>query len=288
VKHALVLLCACGSAAPHHPQSIGAPLSLAADDRMVTVPSGKFISGSTPEERAAAYDDYQETSGQDAARTNKWFDHEADRQTVELDAFRIDLMPVTQAQYAEMVTAGKAKPPAIDEATWKTQGFAQDFATEVTRFNWKDGHPPHGREDHPVVLVSYADAEAYCVWRGQQRGEVRRLPTATEYEKAARGEQGLTYPWGNAFEAKKLNSAVEGPKDTTPAGQFVDGASPYGVLELAGNVFEWTSTPETGDRMVVKGSAYEDFAGLGRGASFHGRAKTVHHVIVGFRCAADQ
>ena len=287
MKHALVLLCACGSTSPHQPLTAGAPLSLAADDRMITVPAGKFISGSTPEERAAAYDDYQETSGQDAARTNKWFDHEADRQIVELDAFRIDLMPVTQAQYAEMVTAGKAKPPTIDEATWKTQGFAQDFATEVVRFNWKDGRPPRGREDHPVVLVSYAEAEAYCAWRGMQRGEKRRLPTAAEYEKAARGEQGFAYPWGNAFEAKKLNSAVEGPKDTTPAGQFVDGASPYGVLELAGNVFQWTATPETGDRMVVKGSAYEDFAGLGRGASFHGRAKTVRHVIVGFRCAAD-
>jgi formylglycine-generating enzyme required for sulfatase activity len=287
VKRLLVLLCACGSSAPHQQHSASAPLSIAADDGMIAIPAGKYIAGSTPEERAAAYDDYMETSGQDAARTNKWFDHEEDRRITELDTFRIDLMPVTQAQYAEMVTAGKAKPPAIDEATWKTQGFAQDFATEVTRFIWKDGHPPRGREDHPVVLVTHAEAAAYCAWRGEQRGQQRRLPTAAEYEKAARGEQGFAYPWGNAFEAAKLNSAVTGPNDTTPAGQFVDGASPFGVLELAGNVFQWTATVETGDRMVVKGSAYEDYAGLGRGASFHGRAKTVRHVIVGFRCAAD-
>lgn len=282
-----LLLVACGGSQPHQPRGAHAVLSLAADDRMVTIPAGSYIAGSTPEERAAAYDDYQQTAGHDAAREQKWFDHEEDRRITELPAFRIDLMPVTQAQYAEMVVAGEAPPPAIDEATWKAQGFAQDYATEVARFNWKDRRPPHGREDHPVVLVTYAEAERYCAWRGTQRGESRRLPTAAEYEKAARGEGGLAYPWGNVFEADKLNSAVAGPKDTTPAGQFVAGASPFGVLELAGNVFEWTRTPERGDRMVVKGSAWEDFAGLGRGAAFHGRAKHVRHVIVGFRCAAD-
>lgn len=283
----LVLLAACGGAKSPPPHAPHAVLSMAADERMIAIPAGNYIAGSTPEERAAAYDDYQQTAGHDAAREKKWFEHEEDRRITELPAFRIDLMPVTQAQYAEMVIAGKAKPPAMDEATWKAQGFSQDFATEVTRFVWKDGRPPPGREDHPVVLVNHAEAIAYCTWRGVQRGEPRRLPTAAEYEKAARGEGGMVYPWGNAFEAEKLNSAVKGPKDTTPVGDFVDGASPYGVLGLAGNVFQWTATPEHGERMVVKGSAYEDFAGLGRGASFHGRPKTARHVIVGFRCAAD-
>jgi toxoflavin biosynthesis protein ToxD len=279
-------LAACGGTktrplAPH------ADLSVAADERMIGVPAGDYILGSTPEERATAYDDYQQSAGTDAAREAKWFDSEQDRTIAELPAFHIDLMPVTQAQYAEMVIAGKAKAPMIDEPTWKAQGFAQDFATEVVRFVWRDGRPPHGREDHPVVLVTNAEAASYCAWRGEQRGEKRRLPTAAEFEKASRGEIGLTYPWGNAFDATKLNSAVSGPKDTTPAGEFNDGASPFGVLELAGNVFQWTSTPEQGDRMIVKGSAWEDFAGLGRGASRHGRAKGARHVIVGFRCAAD-
>jgi len=284
-RTSLLVLAACGGS-QHTGQAAHAVLSIAADDRMITVPAGQYIAGSTPEERAAAYDDYQQTSGRDTARENKWFDHEEDRRLTELPAFRIDLMPVTQSQYAEMVIAGQAKPPTMDEATWKTQGFNQDFA-EVTRFLWKDGRPPHGREDHPVVLVTHAEAASYCAWRGAQRGQKRRLPTAAEYEKVSRGDGGLTYPWGNAFEADKLNSAVKGPKDTTPAGQFNDGASPFGVLELAGNVFQWTSTPEHGDRMVVKGSAWEDFAGLGRGAAFHGRPKQARHVIVGFRCAAD-
>jgi len=253
---------------------------------MVTVPAGQYVAGSTPEERASAYEDYELTSGHDTAKANHWFDHEEERHVANLPAFRIDLMPVTQAQYAELVAAGKAPPPAIDEAAWQAQGFAQDYATQVARFVWKDGRPPVGREDHPVVLVTWTEANAYCMWRGEQRGEPRRLPTAAEYEKAARGSGGVAYPWGNTYEADKLNSAVKGPGDTMPVGSFVAGASPYGALDMAGNVFEWTSTPFAPGQMTVKGSAWEDFGGLGRGAGAHGRAIGVRHVIVGFRCAA--
>ncbi len=284
----LVAVAACGSPMPPRAPSARAPLSLAADDHMVLVPAGSYIAGSTPEERAAAYDDYRASSGHDTAREHHWFDHEDDRHLVAvMPAFRIDLMPVTQAQYGELVAAGGARPPAIDEAAWRAQAFVQDYATEVTRFVWSDSRPPAGREDHPVVLVTWAEADRYCRWRGEQRGEPRRLPTADEYEKAARGDHGFTYPWGNAYEADKLNSAVAGPRDTVAVGSYVAGASPYGVLDLAGNVFEWTSTPFAEGKMTVKGSAYEDYAGLGRGAGRHGRTPTIRHVIVGFRCAAD-
>lgn len=270
-----------------HPKSELAPLSLAADAHMIAIAAGQFVAGSTPEERAAAYDDFQASAGHDAAREQHWFDHEADRHLVVLPAYRIDLMPVTQAEYAELVATGAAPAPTIDEAAWKTQGFAQDYATEVARDVWRDGRPPAGREDHPVVLVTWSEADRYCKWRGELRGEPRRLPTADEYEKASRGTNGFSYPWGNAYAGTKLNSAVAGPHDTTPVGTYVEGASPFGVLELAGNVFEWTSTPFEPGKMTVKGSAFEDFAGLGRGASRHGRAIGAHHVIVGFRCAAD-
>lgn len=286
---ALVLGVGCGAGpAPQHPQAAGAPLSLAADARMVTVPAGQFIAGSTPEERAGAYDDYQATAGTDAARTNRWFDHEEERHIEQQPAFRIDLLPVTQAQFAEFVAAGHVPAPTIDEAAWKAQGFAQPYATEVARFVWRDGRPPIGREDHPVVLVTWTEADRYCAWRGELKGVPRRLPSAHEFEKAARGDAGVAYPWGNAFEPGKLNSAVDGPGDTMPAGSFVAGASPYGALDMAGNVFQWTASPfAPGGEMTVKGSAWEDFAGLGRGASGHGRAKSARHVIVGFRCAAD-
>ncbi len=254
---------------------------------MIEIPAGHFITGSTPEERTAAYDAYLETAGHDTAREHKWFEGEADRHVTVLPAFRIDLMPVTQAEYAEFVSAKLAPPPSIDQAAWKAQGFVQDYSV-VERFNWKDGLPPTGREDHPVVLVTWSDAEKYCEWRGKLSGESRRLPSEAEFEKASRGEGGLAYPWGNVFEAEKLNSAVKGPGDTTPVGQYVDGKSPYGVLDAAGNVFQWTSTPFKPGHMTVKGSAWEDFGGIGRGASRHGRPVGARHVIVGFRCAATR
>jgi formylglycine-generating enzyme required for sulfatase activity len=175
----------------------------------------------------------------------------------------------------------------IDEAAWKAQGFAQDYESQVARYVWRDNRAPSGREEHPVVLVTWDEARRYCEWRGRERGEPRRLPTSEELEKAARGEAGLSYPWGNLFEADKLNGAVGGPGDTTPVGAYPAGASPYGVLELAGNVFQWTSTKFDAGKMVVKGSAWEDHPGVGRGASFHGRPPAARHVIVGFRCAAD-
>lgn len=286
---ALILLVGCSAPPVAQPTTATAtaPLSLAADAQMLVVPAGQYIAGSTIEERQQAYDDFQTTAGNDTAREHHWFDGEQDRHVAASTGFRIDLMPVTQAQYAELVTAGGARPPAIDEAGWKRQGLAQDFATQVARFSWKDGAPPPGRLDHPVVLVTWAEAAHYCAWRGQLVGHARRLPTEGEYEKAARGDGGLAYPWGNTFEADKLDSGVKGPGDTMPVGTFVKGASPYGMLDAAGDVFEWTSTPFKKGQLTVKGSSWEDFAGLGRAASRHGRPPGIRHTIIGFRCAAD-
>ena len=283
----VVLGCACSSQPdPVHPSGAAGPLSLAKDQHMVLVPAGQYIAGSTPEERTAAYDDYLATSGHDTARQKQWFEGESDRHMEKLPAFRIDLMPVTQAEYSEFVNAKLAPPPAIDEAQWKLQGFIQEYSV-VQRFIWHDGGPPKHHEDHPVVLVTWQEADAYCRWRGKLRGEERRLPSEGEFEKAARGDGGLVYPWGNVFDPEKLNSAVKGPHDTTPVGQFGAGASPYGVLDAAGNVFQWTATRFKPGHMTVKGSAWEDYGGVGRGASKHGRAVNSRHVIVGFRCAAN-
>ena len=254
---------------------------------MVTVPAGQYVAGSTPEERAQAYDDFKATAGSDAARDKNWFDSEDERHLEVTPEYRIDLMPVTESAYAEFVAATGAAQPTISEAAWKAQHFEQDYAKVVAKFVWRDGVPPQAKLDHPVVLVTYDEAAAYCVWRGKQAGQSRRLPTAGEYEKAERGDGGMAYPWGNTYDADKLDSAVRGAGDTVPVGQFTNGASPYGVLDLAGNVFEWTSTPFAGGKRTVKGSAFEDYGGVGRGAGKHGRLPTVRHVIIGFRCAAD-
>lgn len=283
---ACLLVAGCGEKArPVHPHAARAPLSLAAEDRMLAIPGGKWIAGSTPEERNAAYDDHLTATKSDTAREMKRFDREEPRHQIDSTPFTIDLLPVTQAQFAEFVATGQASPPTIDEATWKAQGFPHDYATVVQRFVWSSGAPPGDRLDHPVVLVTWDEAKRYCAWRGELRGTVRRLPTALELEKAARGDSGVSYPWGNVFDPTKLDSADAGPMDTMPAGSFTAGASPYGVLDMAGNVAQWSATPGDAGTMIVKGSSWDEFAGLGRGAASDMRAPSMRHVGIGFRCA---
>ena len=274
---ALYLLAACGGTEGKalRPQAARAPLSLAADDHMILIPDGKYIAGSTPEERATAYDDLQIATTTDTAREQGWFEKEADRHQTTLPAYRIDLMPVTQAQYAEFVSAGKAPPPALPDPG------------EVARFSWTSTTPPQDRLDHPVVLVTWDEASRYCAWRGELRGQARRLPSAGEYEKAARGTTGLAYPWGNTFEPSKLNSADGGPKDTVPAGQFAGGASEFGLLDIAGNVRQWTSTSAGQGAYLVKGSGWDDHGGIGRAAWVHATAAGERAANVGFRCAGS-
>ena len=89
-------------------------------------------------------------------------------------------------------------------------------------------------DDHPMVNVSWDEARAYCIWAGGD------LPTEAQWEKAARGTDGRTYPWGNEFDASKLWSSVgETRKSTAPVGSFAPGASPFGCLDMAGNVYQW-------------------------------------------------
>lgn len=286
-----VALAACGDRADvQHPGGAGpegAPLSLAADAQMIAIRGGDFICGSTPEEREQAYDDHEHTSGSDTARREHWFDGEDDHHVVHLAPFAIDLLPVTEGQYAEFVAAGGAPAPRIDEAAWRAQGFPQDYASVVARDVWPRGQAPLGRAEHPVTLVTWQEAAAYCVWRGRLTGQKRRLPTEHEYEKASRGSEGLWYPWGNLFDAGKLDSAVKGSGDTVVVGQYPDGASAFGVLELAGNVAEWTSSRDASGGVIVKGSSFDDWAGAGRGAARHSRKPDVRHIAIGFRCATD-
>lgn len=254
---------------------------------MITIAAGRFVAGSTPEEREQAYGDYLRTAGHEGARRGAWFDREEERHVVDLPAYAIDQAPVTNAAYAEFVADTGRPAPEVDADTWASYEFTQDYATEVARFNWTDGVPPEGRADHPVVLVTRDDASAYCAWRGDLVGGAGRLPSAHEYERAARGDQGLAYPWGPTYDPALLNDQVRGPGDTVAVGSFAEGASPHGLLDAAGNVFEWTATPWPGggDRYTVKGSAWDDYAGVGRPAQRHGRRPWVRHAIIGFRCA---
>jgi formylglycine-generating enzyme required for sulfatase activity len=98
-----------------------------------------------------------------------------------------------------------------------------------------------GRENRPVIHVSWSDAGAYCDWLSQKTGLKFDLPSEAQWEKAARGSRGFRYPWGNDFDENKCNSDESGLKKTMPVGTYPLGKSPYGCMDMAGNVWEWCS-----------------------------------------------
>jgi formylglycine-generating enzyme required for sulfatase activity len=128
---------------------------------------------------------------------------------------------------------------------------------------WEAGKPPAGKEQHPVVHVSWHDAVAYCQWLSKRTGRAYTLPSEAEWEKAARGTDDRIYPWGDDWDAPRCNTCEGGLGGTTPVGAYPNGASPYGVSDMAGNVWEWTRSlyqsypykPEDGrENLVAKGT----------------------------------
>jgi len=206
--------------------------------------------------------------------------------TIKLDEFWIDRLPVTVAEFARFVRetgyqtdAEKANAPTI----WNSGGIS-------------------ATADLPVVFVSWYDAAAYCLWAGNAR-----LPTEARWEKAARGTDGRLYPWGNLFDARLANTAESQIGRATSVGSYPAGVSPYGALDMAGNVWEWTNTrwgkrfaepdylyPYTPDdgrekigedylRVLRGGSWFNDAAAARTTARF--RASPYAYLAnVGFRC----
>jgi len=246
-------------------------------ERMVGIPKGSFWMGSDAgEHRLAA------ALSSRAVREARWFDAELPRRRVALPAYCIDRFLVTQGQYAAFVAATDHRPPGIEKNEYLRQGFlVHDYDREVTRYLWRNGRPPEGLEDHPVALVNAADAEAYCRWRHP----AFRLPTEAEWERAARGDHGWIFPWGNRWDPTRLNSATRGPGGTAPVTRYPRGTSPYGLFDAVGNVFQWTASTLAGGRRVLKGCAWDDEAGLCRPAFRHGRPAESRHILIGFRCA---
>lgn len=144
---------------------------------------------------------------------DRWPD-EGPQYTYYLDTFSIDKYEVTNSDYKSFVIATRRKPPR----------------------NWRGTTYPSEINKHPVTFVTWLDANAYCHWAG------KRLPTDSEWEKAARGTDGRWFPWGNDFDPLKANTPQLKLGKTTPVGKFPEGDSPYGVSDLSGNVWEWTSS----------------------------------------------
>jgi len=268
-------------------------LPLAADETpavlpaVVQIPAGPFITGSTDAERQAGYELDEAAYGNNRTRLGRWYDGERPFGPAETGGYVITQTPITNRQYAAFVVATGHPAPDVDPETWAAYGLNHSY-DETRRFAWTGGRPPPGREDHPVVLVSYADALAYAEWLSGLTGQTWRLPTEAEWEKAARGTDGRRFPWGNFWNPTVLNSADQGPFDTLPVGSFPKGASPFGLLDAAGQVFEWTGSSAGPGRRIVKGGSWDDKGcGVCRPAARHGRPEGLKHILIGFRLVSE-
>jgi formylglycine-generating enzyme required for sulfatase activity len=207
-------------------------------------------------------------------------DDESPAHPVYVPGFRMDKYEVTNAQYSKFIESVHSHPPSY----------------------WKNGNYPPGKADHPVAYVDWFDANDYCHWAG------KRLPSEEEWEKAARGTDGRHFPWGDTFDFKKANTPqywlLKHEKgDTMPVGSFENGKSPYGLYDMAGNVYEWTASwykPYPGNRApnihygqknrILRGGSWYDCLSYGCGLSSpsYNRSRfnpDIKNKGFGFRCA---
>ena len=207
--------------------------------------------------------------------SNERWDDEAPEYIESVEKFYIDAYEVTNAEYEK---------------------FTYDTKREVP-YHWSNGKVPKNKKNHPVIYVNWYDAEEYCKWEG------KRLPTEQEWEKAARGESGNIYPWGNTWTIDKSNHPYKGSTGTEPVGSYPNGTSPYGLYDMSGNVWEWVDSfylPHPGnninrgeygtDKRVLKGGSWFDCLSYGCGLSaptFNRSFFTpeVRNNSFGFRCA---
>jgi formylglycine-generating enzyme required for sulfatase activity len=154
--------------------------------------------------------------------------------------FLVGRYEVTNAEYAAFVRA-TGYDGSDDPSSKPTEPFLSHFS---------GGAPPPGLERHPVCHVNLMHARAYCRWLSGVTGRRVRLPRDAEWERAARGREGRTYPWGDEWDPRRCNwgdalgterfGVVDGFAESAPVGSFPSGATPEGVHDLAGNIWEWT------------------------------------------------
>jgi len=235
----------------------------------VDIPAGMLQRGTPSDAVHSVHARYADTGVPES-----WFAKEAPRTAVHVPAFRIARTPVTVAQ-------------------WIT------FAESTSR------RAPQGSADHPVYGITWADATESCAWFSAREGVDVRLPTEDEWERAARGDDDREFPWGDTYRPGLANLVDLGIGDTTPVGSFPDGASAFGVLDMAGNVDEWTSTlyaPYPGapagvadveswafDPHITRGGAFRHDRDLARCARRHGAyEEDLRAIGVGFRLATSR
>src|SRR5258706_7004972 len=168
------------------------------------IPAGPFLMGINPERDRQAQPSF----------VRQVFQH-----AVVTAAFAISVYPVTVAEYALAVATGAVRqPPPSMDVDWALQA-----------------HLPL----RPVVCVTWQDARAYCMWLSRRSGQTWRLPSEAEWEKAARGNQAMIFPWGDTWDATRANTDEQEPHTVVPIGRYPQGAGSYGIQEMAGNIWEW-------------------------------------------------
>jgi serine/threonine-protein kinase len=244
------------------------------------------------------------------------FANERPAHTVFLDSYWIDQTEVTNAMFSTFVDQSGYQTDA--EKIGSSYVYNPDSGSSglVQGADWQHPLGPDSSlldlNDHPVVHVSWNDSLAYCEWAG------RRLPTEAEWEKAARGTDGRTFPWGNDFNGTLLNSADvnlgagrgnssfdDGFQLTSPVGNYPLGISPYGALDMAGNAWEWVNDwvdeayyqsppssnpggPTSGIYHVVRGGSWHDPQD-GQRVTYRGWASPDDKdITLGFRCALSE
>jgi len=232
------------------------------------IPAGEFLMGTSISKRDGSRNEYPE-------------------RRIFLDAFYMDSLEITNGRYLEFVKATGHRIP--------------EHPRDKTLTLWQGATVPAAFKDHPVINVDWSDAAAYCAWAG------RRLPTEAEWERAARGTTGRRFPWGDAEPTRTLANYLNQWRNgggLEPVGSHPQGASPEGVQDLQGNVWEWVSDwydphyyekgplrnpkgPNEGTRKVMRGSGWESEAPLLRSAHrLSSDPKNRNHSL-GFRCAID-
>ena len=256
----------------------------------VEIPPVPFLIGTPERELSALARAY--------GGTRESYREESPQHTLTLPAFAIARIPVTNALYAAFVAASGARPP----------------------ITWHGTQPPDALCAHPVVDVSWEDANAFCAWLNDLRFTIYdlrladqqeqivnrkskivnfRLPSEAEWEHAARGVDGRVFPWGDVWDPARANTCDRGRGATAPAGGY-DSASPYGCLDMAGNVWEWTASldapypynPADGrensqapGRRILRGGCYANPHGFARCACRFRLPPSVRNEFLGFRLA---
>ncbi len=185
---------------------------------LIHIPAGPFLMGSTDADKQVSSDEKRQ-------------------HTLTMPDFWIGKTPVTNAQFRPFVEDDGYR----NQVYWTAVGWQWREQNKIVKPGYWDDKQRNGA-DYPVVGVSWFEAVAYCRWLSAQVGHEFRLPSEAEWEKAARGSDGRIWPWGNTWESGRCNSEEAGLKRTTPVGRYPTGVSPYGVLDMAGNVWEWVAT----------------------------------------------